>query len=132
MRKRGANSDEIFSNLKTSPSDSSGPGPSNTNIIADNKHVASDAGSSCFFHGHAKVQDIACVVHNDNEDAVLPALGSQSEEATEDLIGRRRGKDRASYRAGEKPLADEAGERRLMAGPTAGNDGDLGIGDGGL
>jgi hypothetical protein len=92
---------------------------SDTNIVANNEQLARDASSPSLLNGHAKVQNIPRVVHDDNKNSAFPSLLSKTHEAAIDLLCRRRCKYATGYGTRKQTLANEAGEGRLMARASA-------------
>ena len=100
----------------------------NTDIVTNNEQLALDASGTGLFNSHTKVQLVTSVVHDDDEDAAIAALGAETQQGAVDLVGGRGGKDGAGNGAGEEGLSDEAGKGGLVAGTAAGDDGDVGGG----
>jgi hypothetical protein len=117
------------STSQTTTSNPSSPRTTNTNIISNNKQLTLDPRSPRLLNSHTKVQLVAGVIHDDNQNARLAALSAEAQNGAVDLVGGGGGKDRAGDGAGEQGLADEAGKGGLVAGTAAGDDGDVGGGD---
>ena len=81
-------------------------------------HVGGHLGS------HLEVHHVAGVVFDDVQDALA---GVHLGRRFYDLIGHGGGEDLAAHGRIEHAGADEPGVKRLVAGATAGNDGDLAI-----
>ena len=105
---------------KSSPADSATSLAADADIVTDNQLLNLDALSAGLFHGHAEVQDVASVVHDDDEDAAVGVLGAQDLERTKDLLGGWGRKDGAGDGCGQKAAANETCKGRLVAGATAG------------
>ncbi|KAJ6438433.1 hem oxygenase-like, multi-helical [Purpureocillium lavendulum] len=105
--------------------DLAGLGPAHADIVADDDHLHGHAAGTGLLDGHAEVEDVAGVVHDDDEDAAA-AVDARGDGAA-DLLGRGAGEDGAGDGGGQHARADHAGKGRLVAGAAAGDDGDLRI-----
>ena len=105
---------------KSSPADSATSLAADADIVTDNQLLNLDALSAGLFHSHAEVQDVASVVHDDDEDAAVGVLGAQDLERTKDLLGGWGRKDGAGDGGGQKAAANETRKGRLVAGAAAG------------
>lgn len=100
----------------------------NTSIIIHSKELSLNTRSPSLLCRHTKVQHITRVVHGKNKDTLL--IVHTVHDTFPDLLRRRRGEDGTCHGGIEETIAHETSEGGFMAGTTARDDGDLGVGGG--
>ncbi|KAH6611247.1 hypothetical protein Trco_001267 [Trichoderma cornu-damae] len=107
----------------SSPSNLARPLPPNANVVAHDHHLDGLAGRNGLFHSHAKVENVARVIHHHDQH---PGLGvDPRHDPSPDLLGGRTGKDCAGHGSGEHARANHGREGGLMARASARDDGHL-------
>lgn len=100
--------------------------PADTDVVVDSKELGFDARGPGLLGRHTKVEDIASVVHRNDQDAMVSLHAVRGGLAY--LLGGGGGENRPRHGSIEQTLAYETGESRFMSGTATGDDGDFFLG----